>query len=437
MHALRWTVAVLAVVSLAPGVRAGLYYSGESFAELPSQWRGYLVDQRALRMVAVPNASSNPLRKEYLEAAGKLEKLRKERALTADELADLGAVYIRLGEIGKAIDLLRPAQREHAQHFRIHANLGTAWQLQGDLAQAVLCLEQSAQLAPGKHQKAEEYHLKLARQRLRQSKEAQDLDDLFGVRFVNEKGIYQPGKLAAEQVKKLPANAAALAQQLGLWLPADGRLLWLLAELANAHGDMKLAAAIFDGCVTEFAMNDAELRRHRQQTRAAAELQDAQPMKVGEPKEEHQGHAGALKPKSRRPLLGRLDLADLPPINADGVTPLPWAVLAETQVDRDFKPTFPKYLRELDGKQISLAGFMQPLREDSDLAAFMLIEYPVGCWYCEVPEVTGIVMVELAVGKNATFTRDLVKVTGTLTLNSTDPERFLFTLGKAQVREAD
>lgn len=435
MHALRCLVAVLAVVSLAPGVRAGLYFSGESFAELPSQWRGFLVDQRALRMVAVPNAPGNPLRKEYVDAAGKLEKLRKERGLTADEIADLGAVYIRLGEVGKAIDLLRPAQREHAQHFRIHANLGTAWQLQGDLAQAVLCLEQSAQLAPGKYQKSEEAHLKLARLRHRQAKEVHDLDDLFGVRFVDDQGGYQPGKLAAEQVKKLPTNAVALVQQLGLWLPADGRLLWLLAELANAHGDVKLAAAIFDGCVTEFSMNDAELRRHRQQTRNAADAVEAKP--PVEPKEEHKGHAGPFKPRSRRPLLGRLDLADLPPINADGITALPWAVLAETQVEGDFNPAFPKYLKELDGKQVSLGGFMQPLREDSDLAAFMLVEYPVGCWYCEVPEVTGIILVELGAGKTANFTRGLIKVTGTLTLNSTDPERFLFTLGKAKVSEAD
>ena len=29
---------------------AGLYYSGENYASLPSQWRGYLLDQRALRI---------------------------------------------------------------------------------------------------------------------------------------------------------------------------------------------------------------------------------------------------------------------------------------------------------------------------------------------------------------------------------------------------
>ena len=67
----------------------------------------------------------------------------------------------------------------------------------------------------------------------------------------------------------------------------------------------------------------------------------------------------------------------------------------------------------------------------------MFIEYPVGCWYCEMPDVTGIVLVELAPGKRIRFTRGLIKVTGELHLNRTDPENFLYTIRKAKVAEAD
>lgn len=436
MMSLRWIAPVVAVTLAAGGAQAGLYISSENFADLPSQWRGFLVDQRALRTLAVAPADGapTPLRKEYTDAVARLEKTAKERALTPDEAADLGAVYVRLGQLDKAIDLLRTAQRAHPNHFRVNANLGTAWQLRGDLAQAALCLEQSVQLSPGKFQKGEEYHLKLVRGRLRADKNSQELDDLFGVRFTDEKGAYTPGKMTAAEAKKLPANAAAIVQQLGLWLPADGRLLWQLAELANAHGDVKMAAAIFDGCVTEFGMSNPELRRRRQITRTLA---DALAEKGTNDKVAHEGHAGVFKPKSRRPLAARLDDADLPPINADGVNELPWAVLGATTLDNNFKPTFPKYLKELDGKQIALGGFMQPLREDSDLTSFMLIEYPVGCWYCETPEITGIVLVELARGEQVKFTRSLVKITGKLTLNGTDPENFIFTIGKAKVSAAD
>lgn len=433
MSPLRCLTAVVAVLALLPSARAGLYYSGESIAELPSQWRGYLIDQRALRQIALKptnGAPASPLRKDYEEAAAKLEKLAGQRKLTADEAADLGALYVRLGEVGRAIEILRAAEREFPNHFRIFANLGTAWQLQGDLAQAAAYLQQAARLAPGNRQKAEEAHLKLVRLRQAEGKNADGIDNLFGVRYVNDQGEFEPGRLGAEQRKQMPAGAAAIVQQLGLWLPADGRLLWHLGELAAAHGDVKTAAGILDGCVTEFGMNDADLRKHRQLTRAAADALDNGTATA------HEGHLGGLKTRSRRPLLGTFNLADLPAIG-DGVNAIPWALLAETQVPREFKPQFPKYLKELDGKQISLSGFMQPLGDDIEVNAFMLIEYPVGCWFCEVPDMASIVLVELPENKTASLTRGLVKVSGTLKLNSTDPENFLYTISKAKVAEAD
>ncbi len=437
MRHLRNLAAVGCLLFGASAAHAGLYYSGEKLAELPSQWRGFLLDQRLLRTIAVKpaaGASASPARRRYEEAAAQLEKTAGTRKLTADEQADLGALYIRLGEIGKAVEVLRAAQREYPNHFAIVSNLGTAWQLQGDLDQAATCLQQAVRLAPGKLQKAEEYQLKLVRLRQRQPRDAQELDDLFGVRYVGKDGKYEAGKMLETERKKLPTSAAALVQQLALWLPADGRLLWQLAELANAYGDVRNAASIMDGCVTEFGLHAADLRRHRQLTRTAA---DALPPAGGGAKTDHEGHVGGLAPRSRRPLATRLDTAELPPISADGINPLPWTVLAETTVDSKFRPTFPKYLKELDGKQISLSGFMQPLGEDLELGSFMLIEYPVGCWYCEVPEITGIVLVELPPGKTTTFTRTLVKITGKLVLNSTDPENFLYTISKAKVAEVD
>ena len=100
-------------------------------------------------------------------------------------------------------------------------------------------------------------------------------------------------------------------------------------------------------------------------------------------------------------------------------------------------PTFSKHLQNLDGKPIALTGHMQPLGDDVDLTSFLLIEYPVGCWYCEVPEMTGIVLAELSAGKTAPYTRGLVKVTGQLMLNATDPENLLYIIQKAKVTEAD
>src|SRR5260370_33189547 len=106
---------------------------------------------------------------------------------------------------------------------------------------------------------------------MRHPGEGRGVDDLFGVRYVDDKGEYTPGKLAAAEKKKLPAGAAAIVQQLGLWLPADSRLLWQLAELANAHGDVRYAAALMDGCVTQVGLPAPPLPRPRQLTRAPAD----------------------------------------------------------------------------------------------------------------------------------------------------------------------
>jgi hypothetical protein len=218
-----------------------------------------------------------------------------------------------------------------------------------------------------------------------------------------------------------------LVQLLALWLPADGRLLWQLGELASAHGDLRTAASILDGCVSEFGVTDPELRRRRSELRSAAD---------GPAKADHTQHVG-IAFHSPRPLARRFDPTRLPPIRPDGVNALPWAVLTATSMDRQSRPTFHKYLRELDGKRVALTGYLQPLGDELDAGAFLLIEYPVGCWFCEVPEPTGVVLVELPAGKTATLTKSQVKVTGRLTLNGTDPETFLFTVRDAAILPPD
>src|SRR5262249_44055570 len=116
---------------------------------------------------------------------------------------------------------------------------------------------------------------------------------------------------------------------------------------------------------------------------------------------------------------------------------LPWTLLAETTLDKKYRPTFAKYLQELNGKQVTLNGFLQPLDEELENSTYMLIEYPVGCWYCEAPEVTSIVFVELRKGKTKAYTREMVKVTGKLVLNATDPENFLYTISDAKITSVD
>src|SRR5581483_11666099 len=118
--------AVICLLASAP-VRAGLHYSGEEFSPLPSQWRGFLLDQRQLRLVAFPGMPKTPataLRVRYEKAAAELEKTARSRALSADERADLGAILVRLGNLPRALTVLREAHGLHPRHYRITSNLG-------------------------------------------------------------------------------------------------------------------------------------------------------------------------------------------------------------------------------------------------------------------------------------------------------------------------
>jgi tetratricopeptide (TPR) repeat protein len=419
---------LLAALFLLPSsARAGLYYSGEQYAELPSRLRGFLIDHRALRAAARERPGDvpvTPLRDDYRAAAERLEKLAKSRALTADEAADLGALDVRLGRIDKAMGVLVPAARKHPDHFHLAANLGTAFQLSGDLDRAAEYLTEAVRLAPAKQKSFEEYHLKLVRLRAKERKGTTTLDDLFGVIYSGT-----PGKMADTERKKLPANAVAIVEQLALWLPGDARLLWQLGELANAHGDVRTAATILEGCVTELALGSAELRKHRAIYRAAADEQAKKP--------DHEQHKNTLNVKSSRPLMKTFDESLLPPIRVDGANAMPWPVLAATTTDAKGRPVFLKYLRQLDGRTVTLTGFMQPVRDELAVTGFLLLEYPVGCWFCESPEATGLVSIELARGKTVDFKKGLVKVTGTLSLNRNDPEGYLFAIVDARVGQAD
>lgn len=431
---LRALAGVLVALALPGLARAGLYYSGEQFAELPSRPSGFLTDHRALRAAGYerPDGLPSPLRDDYLTAADRLEKLRKARVLTANEVADLGAVYIRLGKPDKALNLLAPAVRKFPDHFAVAANLGTAFQLTGDLERAATQLEEAVKLAPAKLKPFEQAHLKLVTLRLKEGKAANApsaVDDLWGVKYVGPTGAPEPNALADAERKKLPADALVTVQQLALWLPADARLLWQLGEVCNALGDVRSAASALDGCVTEFALAAPDLRKRRLLYRTAA---DELAKKPG-----HEPHRSPIKVKSTRPLIKAFDEALLPAIDATGVNALPWPVLGATTITAKGKASFVKHLDQLDGKTVTLTGFMQPVKDELAVTGFLLLEYPVGCWFCDVPDPTAMLNVELKAGKTAELRKGLIKVTGTLVLNRTDPEGYLFSLKDARVGEAD
>ncbi len=435
----RWAlgIAVLAVLfAVGPAAEGGLYCSKETIAELPGRWRGLLNDLRLLRNTAVRPVNGiplSPLRDIYETEAARLRELRSAGQLSADQYADLGAYLVRLGEIEPALEVLREGHRQHPDHFAIAANLGTAWQLYGDLNQAAEALRLAVELAPENVRAVEKLHLRLVEARRREPPGTQTPDDLFGINLLDSG--FQPGGFDEGRFSKLPKDAVAQVQRLALALPNDPRLLWLIGELANACGDVQVAAEVFELCVSQYGLSHPVLRTRRLAARQAAERRR---LDSTDSRAEHEKHQTRFQPRSRRALLVRtFDPSTLPPVDPQGHNPLPWGLLAETDLGPRFPPAFPPRLKELNNLQVTLHGFMQPLTDEADLPVLLLVEYPTACWYCEMPEMTGIVFVELKEGSSVPYTRNQVKVTGRLVLNAADPESFLFTIREAQVVEAD
>ena len=79
------------------------------------------------------------------------------------------------------------------------------------------------------------------------------------VRFVNDRGEYEPG-------------AIAVVQQLVLWFPLDARMYWLLAELYAADGQIEHAQTILNECVnSRYYSGRRALMEHRTAVMTAVE----------------------------------------------------------------------------------------------------------------------------------------------------------------------
>jgi len=78
MRHLSLGIAAVLVLLASSSLHAGLYYSGETFAELPSQWRGFLLDQRLLRNIAVKPTDKVPASPERPKYEAALKKLKPD-----------------------------------------------------------------------------------------------------------------------------------------------------------------------------------------------------------------------------------------------------------------------------------------------------------------------------------------------------------------------
>jgi tetratricopeptide (TPR) repeat protein len=221
--------------------------------------------------------------------------LLRVRLLTKEVPAkDQKLVIIPLAE--KAIRILDAASKHERDNFLVMSTLGTAYQMTGDYQRAgdwlseawrywgqpfnKLSAERRKFLVETMkwteekfawYSKCEKYQRHLVRLRLRELKQGlptfaqamERLDPLFDpdpapagyqpLRFVGESGQFEPGKIAAAEMAKLPPDAILVVEQLLVWMPDDLRLYRLLGELLNAKGDVASARIVFEEFLGKFS----------------------------------------------------------------------------------------------------------------------------------------------------------------------------------------
>ena len=237
------------------------------------------------------------------------------------------------------------------------------------------------------------------------------------------KATIEPGKLASAQARKLPAKAVAIAQQLALWLPADGPLLWQLAELANAHGDVRNGAAMLEGCVVQFGMQNPRCASIgiscAMRSKPAACRSSARATHTAT-------HTGTLAFRSRRPLISKIEsLAVAGDRSATASTRFRGSCSARPSLEKPFKPTFPevpagtrRQARFDDRLHVSLAR----RAGDDRVPVHRSRRSAAGIARCPRRRVS--CTSQMPAGETARYQRGLVRVVGRLQPQCQRPGRF-------------
>ena len=131
-------------------------------------------------------------------------------------------------------------------------------------------------------------------------------------------------------------------------------------------------------------------------------------------------------------------LRDHQAVKADGKGTLSWEVLAELDLSYTSKGPgqtevtmrFPEAVKALDGTEVRLAGYMQPLDGGERHARFLFSAFPPACPFCLPGGPAEIVEVEMKQPLN--FSYEALTLKGRFSLLQDDPSGLLYRLTEAQ-----
>ena len=92
------------------------------------------------------------------------------------------------------------------------------------------------------------------------------------------------------------------------------------------------------------------------------------------------------------------------------------------------KTPIPGFIKELDGKNVVMLGFMMPLTEVENIKEFLLVPSLWGCCYGQPPAVNHIVAVKMKPGEVSKFYSNPIKVKGRFSVGETKQDGYVGSL---------
>lgn len=152
--------------------------------------------------------------------------------------SDYAAVLIHRGEARKAVEILKAVEAEHPGEYIVAANLGTAYELSGDLVLAHQWIGEGIRRNPGAHEGTEWLHLRILEARQALAKDASWLKShsVLGMSFGAGDTPERPSTLprgAATLEDVITALTYQLHERLAFVPAPDPMVAGMLADLAD------------------------------------------------------------------------------------------------------------------------------------------------------------------------------------------------------------
>jgi hypothetical protein len=116
-----------------------------------------------------------------------------------------------------------------------------------------------------------------------------------------------------------------------------------------------------------------------------------------------------------------------------GLELLDWQLLRTTQGRMSTGPTFTDELKEKGGQHVDIVGFMVPLDTFRNINEFMLLPLPIECYFCQIPPMRDVMLVQLKDGETTSIYKEPVLINGTLTLKEGKGVKFFYEIRDASM----